>query len=90
MKPKIQMSKIKTTIKQMIDKDPIAVFIGIPGAIIQLLMLIAAVILTTSENDYVIAMSLLLLHIGLILLGVLGVIAFGMTLLGLYYTFKDE
>lgn len=84
------MSKVKTTIKQMIDKDPIAVFIGIPGAIIQLLMLIAAVILTTSENDYVIAMSLLLLHIGLILLGVLGIIVFGMTLLGLYYTFKDE
>lgn len=53
-------------------------------------MLIAAVILTTSENDYVIAMSLSLLHIGIVLLGVLGIIAFGIFLLGLYYTFKDE
>lgn len=90
MKTKIMMNKVKVTIRKMVNKDPIAVFIGIPGAIIQLLMLVAAVVLTTSENDYAIAMSLLLLRIGLILLGVLGIIAFGIVLLELYYTFKDE
>lgn len=84
------MNKFKDTIREMINKDPIAVCIGIPGLAIQLLMLIAAVVLTTSENEHIIAMSLLLLHIGLVLLGVLGIIAFGIVLLGLYYTFKDE
>lgn len=90
MKMKTQMNKIKATIREMINKDPIAVFIGIPGLIIQLLMLVIVVILTTSENDYIVAMSLLLLRIGMILLGVLGIIAFGIVLLRLYYTFKDE
>lgn len=84
------MNKIKATIREMINKDPIAVFIGIPGLIIQLLMLVIAVILTISENEHIIAMSLLLLRIGMILLGVLGIIAFGIVLLRLYYTFKDE
>jgi hypothetical protein len=90
MKMKIQTNKVKATIRQMANKDPIAVFIGIPCLIIQLLMLVTAVILTTSENDYIVAMSLLLLRIGMILLGVLGIIAFGIVLLGLYYIFKDE
>ena len=90
MKMKTQMNKIKATIREMINKDPIAVFIGIPGLIIQLLMLVIAVILTISENEHIIAMSLLLLRIGMILLGVLGIIAFGIVLLKLYYTFKDE
>lgn len=90
MKMKTQMNKIKATIREMINKDPIAVFIGIPGLIIQLLMLVIAVILTISENEHIIAMSLLLLRIGMILLGVLGIIAFGIVLLRLYYTFKDE